>query len=90
MNSYNNKQSQNIINKDQVALVIPDSTAFGSWVPVTLGTLTINHIINVIKESELLASLNGLRISHLLACHQAELSITSEMAINQTTRSKLT
>ena len=33
---------------------------------------------------ELLASLNGLRISHLLACHWAELSIRSEAAANQT------
>ena len=73
--------------KDQVALVIPDSTAFGSQVPVTLGTPTINQIINVIKESEideLSASLNGLRVSCLLACHQAELSNRSEMAANQT------
>ena len=29
-------------NEDQVALVIPDQTAFGSRVPVTLGTPTIN------------------------------------------------
>ena len=60
--------------EDQVALVTPDSTIFGSRVPVTLGTLTINWIINMIKESKidvLLASFNGLRISHLLACHQA-------------------
>ena len=72
--------------EDQVALVIPDSTAFGSQVPVTLGTLTINCIINVIKESEideLSASLNGSRISCLLACYQAELSIRSETAANQ-------
>ena len=37
----------------------------------------------MIKESkidELLASLNGLRISHLLVCHQAELAIRSEAA----------
>ena len=62
---------------DQVALVIPDSTAFGSRVLVTLGTPTINQIINMIKDSktdELLASLNGSRISHLLACCWAELS----------------
>ena len=53
----------------------------------TLGTLTINHIIDVIKESEideLSASLNGSRIYHLLACHQVEHSIRSEMAANQT------
>ena len=36
-------------NEDQVALVIPDSTGFGSQVPVTLGTPTINQTINVIK-----------------------------------------
>ena len=73
--------------KDQVALVVPDSIAFWSWVPVILGTPTINPIVNVIKDSkidELLASLNGLRISHLLASHQAELSVKSEMAANQT------
>ena len=36
---------------DKVALVIPNPTNFGSRVPVALGTLTINQIINVIKES---------------------------------------
>ena len=69
--------------EDQVVLVIPYLTAFGSWVPVTLDTPTINQIINMIKESkidELLASLNGFGISHLLACHQTELFIRSEAA----------
>ena len=74
-------------NEDQVVLVIPDPNDFGFQVPVTLGMLTINWIINVIKESEideLSVSLSGLRISHLLACHWAELSIGSGMAANQT------
>ena len=73
--------------KDQVALVIPDPTIFGSQVPVTLGTLTINQISNMIKESkidELLASLNRSRISLLLACHWAELLVQSKAAANQT------
>ena len=64
-------------NKDQVVLVVPALTAFGSRVPVILGTPTINWIMNVIKENEineLSFSLTGLRISHLLAGHQAELS----------------
>ena len=39
--------------KDQVALVIPDSTGFKSQVPVTLCTPTINWIINMIKENEM-------------------------------------
>ena len=74
-------------NEDQVALVIPDSTAFASWVPVTVGTPAINCIINMIKESEideLSVSLNGSRICHLLTCCWAELSIRSEMDMNQT------
>ena len=40
----------------------------------------------MIKESEideLSASLNGLRISHLFACCQAELSVRSKAAANQ-------
>ena len=64
--------------EDQVALVIPDSTIFESRVLVTLGTPTINWIINVIKESEineLSASLNGLRLAQLLAHKQVELLI---------------
>ena len=41
----------------------------------------------MIKESEkdkLSVSLNGSRISDLLACHQEEVSIVSETAVNQT------
>ena len=74
-------------NEDQVALVILDYTGFGSQVPVTLGTPTINWIINVIKESEineLLVSLNGSRTAQLLACHQARLSIQRKTVANQT------
>ena len=36
--------------EDQVALIIPDPTDIVSRVPVTLGTLTVNGIISVIKE----------------------------------------
>ena len=58
-------------NKDQVALVVLDSTGFGSQVLVTLRTPTINWIISVIKESEiytLSVSLNGSKIAQLLVC----------------------
>ena len=74
-------------NKDQVALVILDSTIFGSQVLVNLGTPTINWIINVVKENEidkLLAFLNGPRIAQLLAYWQAELTIQGEAAAHQT------
>ena len=72
----------------QVALVVQDSTTFGSQVSVTLDTPTINCIVNMIRESkigELLASLNGLRISCLLTCCPAELSIRREMAVKPIT-----
>ena len=68
-------------NEDQAALVISDSTAFGSRVLVTLGTPTISRTVSVIKESEideLSVSLNGLRVSHLLVGHQAELSLKND------------
>ena len=74
-------------NEEQVALFIPDLTDFGFQVLVILSTLTINWIINMIKKSKidkLSISLNGLRISHLLACHLAEFSIKSNIAANQT------
>ena len=70
-----------------MALVIPYSTAFGSQVLVTLGTPTINCIINMIKDSmiiELVASLYGSRIAQLLACHEAELLVQNEATANQT------
>ena len=72
--------------EDQVALVIPDPTDFGSQMPVILGMLTINQIINMTKENEideLSVSTNGSRISHLLACHRAELLIGSKIAADQ-------
>ena len=71
--------------EDQMALVTPDSTVFGSQVPLTLGAPAINCIINVMKESkidELVASLNGLRIAWLLACHREELLVQNEAAAN--------
>ena len=49
--------------------------------------MTINQIINVIKESkidELSISLNGLRISHLPAYHHVESSVRSETAADCT------
>ena len=76
-----------VYNEDQVALVVPDSTIFGPWVPVTLGTPTINWFINMIKESkinELSASLDGLGMTWLLACQQADISLKEQAAMHQT------
>ena len=73
--------------KDQVALVEPDSTTFGSHIPVILGTPTINRTIDVIKEikiDELSTSLNGSRIAQLLSCHKAELAVKSNATVPPT------
>ena len=39
--------------EDQIALVILDLSNFAVRVPVILGTPTISHVINVIKEKEI-------------------------------------
>ena len=73
-------------NEDQVALLVPNSTGFGSQALVTLGTPTIIWITNMIKGSkinELSVSQNELRIALLLACQQAGLSIQKEIVTNQ-------
>ena len=73
-------------NEDKVALVVWDLTAFGSRFLVNLGTPIINQIMNIIKESEieeLSVSLNGSRISHLLAGCQAELSLKNDTTTSQ-------
>ena len=40
-------------NEDQIALVVPDLLNFAEWIPVILGTPTISHIVNVMKEREI-------------------------------------
>ena len=39
--------------KEQVALVIEDSSSFSKKVPVLLGTLTLHRVFRSIKESEM-------------------------------------
>ena len=39
--------------KDQIALVIPEVSNFVARAPVILGTPTISHIVNVMKEKEI-------------------------------------
>ena len=39
--------------EDKIALVIPDLSNFVAWVPIILGTPTISHIMNMIKEREI-------------------------------------
>ena len=56
-------------NEDQIALVVPDLSNFAERIPIILGTPTISHIINVIKEWEIDALMMpwvNARVTHLL------------------------
>ena len=39
--------------KDVVFLIVPDGSEFSKQVPLVIGTCTLGHMVNVIKESEL-------------------------------------
>ena len=59
-------------NEDQIALIIPDESKFMEWVLVILGTPTISHIMNVMKEREIDALVMpwvNARVVHLLSMH---------------------
>ena len=59
--------------EDQIALVIPDLSNFVAQIPVILGTPTISHIINVMKETEIDALAMpwaNAKVAHLLAVHR--------------------
>ena len=56
--------------KDQIAWVILDLSNFAARIPVILGTPTISHIINVMKEKEINALVMpwaNARVAHLLS-----------------------
>ena len=59
--------------KDQIALVILDASNFAARVPVILGTPTISHVVNVMKEKEinvLVMPWVNARVAHLLSVHR--------------------
>ena len=68
--------------EDKIVLVIPDLSNFMAWVPVILGTPTISHIMNVIKEREIdaLATpwVNAL-VAYLLAVWQATATVDDDI-----------
>ena len=40
-------------NEEQVSLVVDDESTFARKVPIILGTLTLHHVVNCMKESEM-------------------------------------
>ena len=65
--------------KDQVFLVVPDTSVFGSPVPIILGTSTIGRVITVIKESEM----DGLSTPWVIAKLVTQLSLQKVEAKGQ-------
>ena len=56
--------------EDQIAMIIPDASNFTAQVPVILGTPTISHVVNVMKEKEIKALAipwANARVAHLLS-----------------------
>ena len=64
--------------EDQIALVIPDLSNFAVRVPIILGTPTISHIMNVLKEREIDALMTpwvNVCVAYLLAVQQVMTAI---------------
>ena len=60
-------------NEDQIALVILDFSNFATRAPILLGTPTIGHVVNVMREAEMDALAMpwvNTRVAHLLAVHR--------------------
>ena len=70
--------------KDQIALVIPDESKFAEWVPIILGTPTINHIMNVMKERDidtLAMPWTNARVAHLLSMCRAAATVLKDQTL---------
>ena len=65
--------------KDQIALLVPDISNFTARVPVILGTPTISHIVNVMKEKEINALVmhwvNARVANLLLVCRMTAIEV---------------
>ena len=70
--------------KDQLDLVIPDLSDITLQVPIILGTPTISHVINMIKEMEidvLATPWVNARVAYLLVVWQATATIEDSKAV---------
>ena len=70
--------------KDQIALVILDLSNFVAQIPVILGIPSINHIINVMKETEIDALAMpwaNARLAHILSvCRMTAIKVGDSIA----------
>ena len=69
------------VDEDQKALVVPDLSNFTKRIPIILGTCTISHIVNVMKEREIDALVMpwaNARVVHLLSVHRAAATMVGD------------
>ena len=67
--------------EDQIAQVVLDELKFVEWIPIILGTPTISHVINVMKEREIDALAMpwaNARVAPLLSVHRAEATVVDD------------
>ena len=67
--------------EDQIALVILDESKFAEWIPIILGTPTINCVVNVMKKREIDALAMpwvNARVAHLLSVHRVVATVVDD------------
>ena len=70
--------------EDHIALVVPHESKFTEWVPIILGTSTISHIMNVMKEREIDAlsvAWANARVMHLFSVHRAIATVLEDQTL---------
>ena len=73
-------------NEGQIALVVPDLLNFVSRIPIILGTPTISHITNVMKEREidtLATPWANARVAHLLSAWRDAATVEDNQATEE-------
>ena len=67
--------------EDQIALVAPEELKFAEQIPIILGTPTISHVMNVMKEREidsLVTPWANARVAHLLSMHRPVATVVDD------------
>ena len=78
-------------NEDQIALVVLDLSNFVAWVPIILGTPTISHVVNVMKEKEIDALAMpwaNAWVAHLLSGQRATATVEDSQAVGKSSLSE--
>ena len=78
-------------NEDQIALVVTDLLNFAAQVPVILGTPTISHVVNVMKEREIDALATpwvNAQMDHLLSVERATATGEVSQAVGKSSLSE--